>query len=65
MCDLYKGKLVKPMAFTPQLNFTEDPFTIMIKIVPELISFIVKSLRHQREIVRMSALKLLSFIFET
>jgi hypothetical protein len=37
----------------------------MIKLIPTILKFVVKCLSHKKEIVRMSALKLLSFVFET
>lgn len=53
------------MTFAPQLNFTDDPFTILLKIIPHLLKFIVKSLKSKKEIVKISALKLLGFMLET
>lgn len=37
----------------------------MLKVLPQLLRFCILSLTHRREIVRVSALKILKFILET
>jgi hypothetical protein len=38
---------------------------MMLRILPKLLSFLVICLSHRREIVQISALKLLKFVLET
>lgn len=37
----------------------------MLRILPQLLRFCIVSLTHRREIVRMSALKVVKFVLET
>jgi len=62
---LISGKTVKLITFNPQTQATEDPFSIMIKIIPNILKFTIRNLLNQKEIVKMAALKLVSFILET
>lgn len=53
------------MVFSPQLHFMEDPYTIILKLLPGLLKFVLMCVTHKKEIVRMSSMKLLEFILET
>jgi len=37
----------------------------MIKILPHLLKFVVMCMTHKKEIIKLSALKLMEFILET
>ena len=43
----------------------DDSFSGLLRILPPLLRFCLLSLTHRKEIVRMSALKILKFILET
>jgi len=53
------------MVFTAQLNFQDDPYTSLNKFLPQLLKFILASMTHKKEIVKIAALKALEFILET
>ena len=44
---------------------SDDSFSALLRILPQLLRFCLLSLTHRKEIVRMSALKILKFILET
>ena len=44
---------------------TDDSFSGLLRILPPLLRFCLLALTHRKEIVRMSALKVLKFILET
>jgi hypothetical protein len=49
----------------PNVQKKEDSFSIIVKILPELLRFCIICLTSRREIVQISALKTLKFVFET
>lgn len=53
------------MTFIPIITNSDDPFSIMKRFLQDLLRFTVMCLTHKKEIVKMSALKLLEFILET
>lgn len=53
------------MRFAPQVLVSNDSFSALLHILPQLLRFCLLALTHRREIVRMSALKVLKFILET
>ena len=53
------------MRFAPQVLVYDDSFSALLRILPQLLRFCLLSLTHRREIIRMSALKILKFILET
>ena len=65
MAELYCGKLVPIMTFSPQIFISEDPYTSMIKILPQMLKFLLMCITHKKEIVKVSALKLIEFVLET
>lgn len=44
---------------------SEDPYSIMLKILPYLLKFVLICLTHKKECVKLAAIKLLEFILET
>lgn len=65
MIDFSLGKLSPPIQFQQQIFFSEDPYTIMIKILPYLLRFVITCMTHKKEVVKLSGIKLLEFILET
>ena len=53
------------MRFSPQILVADDAFSAMLRILPQLLRFCIISLTHRREIVKMSALKVIKFVLET
>ncbi len=43
----------------------EDPFTIMLRLLPVILKFVLMCVTHKKEIIRLSSIKLLEFILET
>jgi hypothetical protein len=65
MCDLFQGKVVPPLVYSPQIHFMEDPYTAIVKMLPTLLKFILLSMTHKKEIVRIASVKLLEYVLET
>jgi hypothetical protein len=65
MCDLFQGKNVPVLVFTPQIHLMDDPYTTILKLLPVLLKFVLMCITHKKEIVRLSSMKLLEFILET
>ena len=53
------------MRFAPQILVADDAFSTLKKLQPQMLRFCILSLTHRRELVRMSALKILKFVLET
>ena len=53
------------MRFAPQILVADDAFSEMLRILPQLLRFCILCLTHRREIVKMSALKVIKFVLET
>ncbi len=53
------------MRFAPNVLVSDDSFSALLGILPQLLRFCILCLTHRREIVKMSALKILKFILET
>jgi hypothetical protein len=60
-----QGRVPSRLEFSPQLLVCDDAFSMMLRILPKLLSFLVVCLSHRREIVQISALKILKFVLET
>lgn len=43
----------------------DDPYTIMLKLLPVLLKFVLMCVTHKKEIVRIASMKLLEFVLET
>lgn len=43
---------------------SDDAFSALLRILPQLLRFCILSLTNKREIVKMSSLKILKFVFE-
>jgi hypothetical protein len=43
---------------------SDDAYTTLVKILPNFLKFILISMTHKKEIVRMSSLKLIEFVLE-
>lgn len=65
MVAFTEGQIPPQMKFAPQVLVSDDSFSALLKILPQLLRFCILSLTHRREIVRMSALKILKFVLET
>jgi hypothetical protein len=65
MVTFTEGLLPQPMKFAPQVLVSDDSFSALLRILPQLLRFCILSMTHRREIVRMSALKILKLILET
>jgi hypothetical protein len=65
MCDLFQGKSVPVLIFTPQIHLMDDPYTTILKLLPVFLKFVLMCITHKKEIVRLSSMKLLEFILET
>lgn len=65
MVLLSQFKPVAKLSFLPIIAHSDDSFSIMKKVLPHLLKFVVMCLTHKKEIVRISALKLIEFILET
>lgn len=60
-----QGQLPPMIRFAPQILVADDSFSALLRILPGLLRFCILCLTHRREIVRISALKILKFILET
>jgi hypothetical protein len=65
MVDLSLGKVVPVMLYSPQIPFSEDSYSSLIKILPQLLKFVIIALSNKQEVVKMAACKVLEFILET
>jgi len=65
LVNLTEGLAPRPLKFAPQILVSDDSFSAILRILPQLLRFCILALTHRREIVRMSALKILKFILET
>lgn len=65
MCDLFQGKSVPVLVFAPQIHVMDDPYTMMLRLLPVLLKFVLMSITHKKEIVKMASMRLLEFILET
>ena len=43
----------------------EDPYTIILRLLPVLLKFVLMCVTHKKEIIQLSSMKLLEFILET
>jgi hypothetical protein len=60
-----KGEVPEQVRFAKVAQSAEDAFSVMLRILPELLRFCIICLASRIEIVQVSALKTLKFIFET
>lgn len=60
-----EGLIPEPIRYAPQILVSNDSFSALLQILPQLLRFCLLALTHRREIIRMSALKVLKFILET
>ena len=65
MVQFAQGQLPPEMRFSPQILVADDAFSAMLRILPQLLRFCIICLTHRREIVKMSALKVIKFVLET
>ena len=65
MIQFTKGIVPSEIRFLPQILVADDSFSTLKKILPQLLRFTIFSLTHRRELVRISALKILKFVLET
>lgn len=65
MTDLSQGKLVPQMTFSPQIFIADDPYTTITRSIPQMLKFLLMCMAHKKEIVKLSALKVIEFILET
>ena len=60
-----EGQIPNQMKFAPQVLIADDSFSALLRILPQLLRFCILALTHRKEIVRISALKILKFVLET
>lgn len=65
MAQFSKGLLPEHLRYTKLPNSTEDSFSVLVRIMPDLLRFCIVCLASKIELVQISALKILKFIFET
>jgi hypothetical protein len=65
MAQFSQGKVPEVLRYTRQASSTEDSFSVIVKILPELLRFCITCLANKHELVQISALKTLKFLFET
>lgn len=65
MVTFIEGKLPAAMRFAPQVLVSDDSFSALLRILPQLLRFCILAMTHRKELVRISALKILKFILET
>ena len=58
------GQIPAKIRFAPQIMVSDDAFSALLRILPQLLRFCILSLTNKREIVKMSSLKILKFVFE-
>lgn len=65
MTKFSKGVLPERLRYIALPTSTEDSFSVLVRIMPDLLRFCIVCLASKIELVQMSALKILKFIFET
>jgi hypothetical protein len=65
MTAFASGKIPEPLRFGKILDVQQDSFSAMLRILPDCLRFCLLCLSSKKEIVQISALKILKFIFET